>query len=499
MDLSAPDRPQSAQHSLRLRRQAMARILGIIIAASSLTKLPPALLALALREDTAAEFFSSFLVSMSIGLALWLPVRHVDYQLRLRDGFLIVTLTWLVASLVSALPFMYAPPHLSFTQAVFEAASGLTTTGATVITGLDALPKSVLFYRQVLHFVGGMGIVILSVAILPMLKIGGTQLFRAESTGLSRDTKLTPRIAETAKALWAVYAGLTVLCAGAYWVAGMGLFDAVCHAMSTLSTGGFANYDASFGHFDSRLLEAVAIVFMLIGGMNFGLHYVAWRRASMVGYYGDSELKAFLWIVGAVSLIVALILWFGGVIAEPGPAFMTALFQVSSIMTTTGLTTASFADWPGVAPLLVLGVALIGGCSGSTSGGIKVSRAVLLARQGLREVKQLVHPKGKFLVKLGGRPLSESAVISVSGFFVLWIACLLALILALNASGLDLVSAVGGGIALLTNAGPGLGSVSSTLADAPASAVWFGTLAMVMGRLEVFSVLVLLTPGFWRQ
>jgi trk system potassium uptake protein TrkH len=417
----------------------------------------------------------------------------------LRDGFLVVTLTWVFASLVSALPFMYAPPYLSFTAAVYEAASGLTTTGATMMVGLDELPKSVLLYRQILHFIGGMGIVILSVAILPMLKIGGTQLFRAESTGLNNDSKMTPRVAETAKSLWLVYAGLTLLCAGMFWVAGMNLFDAVCHAMSVLSTGGFGNYDASFAHFDSRLLELIAILFMLIGGMNFGLHFMAWRRASMQVYYADSEMKAFLRIAFGVSLLVAAILWFSSTYASAGTAFIQALFQVVSMMTTTGLTTASFSEWPGVAPLLVLCVAIVGGCSGSTSGGIKVARIVLVLRQGLREVRQLVHPKGKFLVKMGGKPLSESVVISVSGFFVLWICCLFGFTLAMNASGLDIVSAFGGATAMLTNSGPGLGSVAVTFADAPTAAVWLGTFAMIIGRLEVFSVLVLLTPGFWKE
>ena len=484
---------------MSLRRLAIQRVLGMVVASSSLSKLPPAGLALALGEDTAQVFLSSFALSMLAGLLLWLPARRVDYQLRLRDGFLVVTLTWVSASLVSALPFIYLPPHLDLAQAVFEAASGLTTTGATVISGLDALPKSVLFYRQVLHFIGGMGIVILSVAILPMLKIGGTQLFRAESTGLNRDSKLTPRVGETAKALWTVYAGLTALCIAAYWVAGMSLFDAVCHGMSTLSTGGFGNYDASFGHFDSALLECIAIVFMLVGGMNFGLHFIAWRRASVTGYYSDSELKAFLGIVLVCSLLVGALLWFSGTYAGAGTAFRQALFQITSMITTTGLLTADFTQWPGVAPLLVLGVAVIGGCSGSTSGGIKVSRAVLLLRQGYREVKQLVHPSGKFLVKLGGKPLSESAVISVSGFFILWALCFIAFTLAMSAAGLDILSAFGAAVATLTNAGPGLGTVASTFANAGDSAVWLGSLAMIMGRLEVFSVLVLLTPGFWRE
>jgi trk system potassium uptake protein len=487
------------ERGARRRLQAIQRVLGIIVAASSLSKLPPALLGYAWGDGTGRIFFTSFALSLAIGLALWLPVRRISYQLRLRDGFLIVTLTWLLASLVSALPFMYAPPYLSFTQAMFEATSGLTTTGATVIVGLDDLPRSVLFYRQLLQFVGGMGIVILAVAILPMLRIGGTQLFRAESAGLTRDTKLTPRIAETAKALWAIYMGLTALCAAAYWVGGMSFFDAVCHAMATVSTAGFSTYDASFGHFDSALLDWIAIFFMAIGGMNFGLHFVAWRRATMAPYYGDSELRNYLRIILGASLIVGSALWFGGTFASAGESFRHATFQVVSNLTTTGFGTVGFHEWAGVAPLLLVGLAFIGGCAGSTASGIKVARVVMVLRQGFREVKQLVHPKGKFLVKMGGRPVSESVVLSVSGFLAIYMLCFVVLVLGMNLTGLDILSSFGAAVATLTNLGPGLGDVASNFAEVNDGAVWLGTAAMIMGRLEVFSVLVLLTPSFWRE
>jgi trk system potassium uptake protein len=483
--------------SLRLR--AILRVLGIIIALSSLSKLPSALLALWQNDPSARVFFSSFLLSMAIGLMLWLPSRRVLYQLRLRDGFLVVTLAWVLASLVSALPFMYAPPHLSFTAAMFESTSGLTTTGATIIVGLDNLPQSVLLYRQVLHFVGGMGIVILSVAILPMLKIGGTQLFRAESAGLTRDTRLTPRIAETAKALWAVYIGLTALCAAAFWVGGMSLFDAICHAMSTISTAGFSTHDASFGYWDSALIDWIAVVFMILGGINFGLHFVAWRRASMGAYYNDSELKAYLRIIVGASLIVAAALWFGGSFESAGQSLRHATFQVVSNLTTTGFATQGFHEWAGVAPLLLVGLAFIGGCAGSTASGIKVARLVMVLRQGYREIKQLVHPKGKFLVKIGGRPVSESVVLSVSGFLALYFFCFVMLTLGMNLSGLDILSSFGAAVATLTNLGPGLGEVASNFSTVNNGAVWLGTFGMILGRLEVFSVLVLLTPGFWRE
>jgi trk system potassium uptake protein TrkH len=482
-----------------MRLLAILRILGVIIGLTSLTKLPSALLAWWLDELTVRVFFGSFLLSALLGLLLYWPNRKVSYDLRLRDGFLIVTLTWVSASLVSALPLVFGPPHLSLADAVFEATSGLTTTGATVIAGLDLLPRSVLLYRQVLQFAGGMGIVILAVAILPMLRIGGTQLFRAETTGPSRDSKLTPRIAGTAKALWLVYLGLTVLCTLSFWVAGMGLFDAVCHAMSTVSTGGFSTWDAGFGHWNSALLETVAIVFMVLGGINFALHFAAWRSASVTPYYGDSELRAFIRILALASVACALVIWLGGDYAAPGQALRHATFQVVSMMTTTGYVVPGFDQWSGIAPMLLMIVAVIGGCSGSTVGGLKVARVLMVVRQGLREVRQLVHPKGQFLVKMGGKRVSESVVLSVSGFITLWMCCFMLVLLGLVASGLDLVSAFGGTVATLANAGPGLGSVAYTFADASPAAVWLGSFAMLLGRLEVFSVLVLFTPAFWRD
>ena len=481
------------------RFRAIQRILGVIIVLSSLTKLPPALLALAWREpETPGVFFGSFLLSLLVGVALWLPVRHVNYEMRLRDGFLIVTMTWIFASLVSALPFVYGPPNLSYAHAIFEATSGLTTTGATVITGLDDLPRSVLFYRQLLQFLGGMGIVILAVAILPMLKIGGTQLFRAESTGPTKDTKLTPRIAETAKALWGVYFGLTVLCALSYWMAGMSLFDAVCHSLSTVSTAGFSTHDAAFDYWQNPVLEWIAIVFMVLGGINFGLHFVAWRRASMAVYGTDSELRAFLRIMFAAAVIVTIILWASGTYGG-ADAVRYATFQAVSNMTTTGFAVGGFSEWPGPAPLLLVGLAFIGGCSGSTVGGLKVARVVMLVRQGYREIKQLVHPKAQFLVKMGGRRVSESVVLSVSGFIAIWMLCFVALMIGMNLAGLDLESSFGAAVATLTNLGPGLGAVATTFGEVSDGAVWLGTLGMILGRLEVFSLLVLLTPQFWRE
>jgi trk system potassium uptake protein len=482
-----------------LRLQAMLRILGAIIAASSLISLPPLLIALALDENTSAAFLESMATPGIIGLLLWWPVRHVRYELRLRDSFLITTAIWIIASLITALPFTLAAPYLSYTDAVFESASGLTTTGATTIIGLDALPRSMLFFRQSLNFYGGMGIVILAIAILPMLKIGGMQLFRAESTGPQKDSKLTPRIAETARALWFVYLGLNVLCALCYWLGGMNFFDAVCHAMATMATGGFSTHDASFGFWNSPLIDTVAIIFMLLGGINFGMHWYAWRRATVGHYQSDSELRSFVIIALIVSLVVSANLFFGGRFNNIFEALRHGTFQVVSNITTTGFTSTGFTDWPGLAPLLLILIGFVGGCAGSTAGGIKVARVQMVVRQGLREIKQLVHPKGQFLVTLGGKRVSESVVISVAGFCTLYICSYLVMTLILAASGVDIVSAFSAIAACINNMGPGLGLVASNFQALDDLSTWVCSFAMILGRLEIFTVLVLLTPQFWRE
>jgi len=350
---------------LSARAAALLRIFGAIVGLSALFSLPPLLLAWWWDEPSAGAFLKTLLVAGIAGLALWFPVRKARYDMRLRDGFLIVSASWIIAVLVAALPFVLTAPYLSYTDAVFEAASGLTTTGATVIVGLEHLPRSVLFYRASLNYFGGMGIVILAVAILPMLRIGGMQLFRAEATGPQKDSKLTPRIADTAKALWAVYSGLIVLCALAYWAAGMNVFDAITHAMTTVATGGFANYDASFGFWNSGLIDTIAIVFMGLGGLNFALHWYAWRRATLGHYRADTEFRTFIGICAAASVVITLVVWLGGRFEEPLQALRHASFQVVSNITTTGYVTTGFVDWPGLAPLALIMLGFIGGCAGS--------------------------------------------------------------------------------------------------------------------------------------
>jgi trk system potassium uptake protein TrkH len=475
------------------------RIVGAVIALAGAINLVPIGLSLWYDDGITDAFVDSLLACLLIGFVLWLPVRKRREELRLRDGFLVVTLIWFMVAVAAAIPFMLGPTQLSFTDAYFEAVSGLTTTGATVIIGIEKLPRSLLFYRQSLHFLGGMGIVILAVAVLPMLRIGGSQLFRAESSGPIKDTRLTPRIAETAKALWLVYGGLNASCALAFWIGGMNWFDAITHAFATVATGGFGNYDASFAKFDSPLLESLAIVFMFLGGINFGLHFIAWRRASATYYFNDPEVRAYFGIVVAASVAIALALWAHGTYPSLLESLRHAAFHLVSNITTTGFITTGFADWPGYAPLLLILIGFVGGCSGSTAGGMKVVRIVLLFRQGMREIAQLVHPRGRFVVKLGEVTVPGAVLAAVTGFCTLYVASFTVMTLALAATGLDLLSAFSAVATCINNMGPGLGAVAAHFRDLSDVGVWICSFAMLLGRLEIFTVLVLFTAAFWRE
>ena len=476
------------------------KILGILLMVFSVTMLPPALVGLIAGDGDHRPFLAAFAATFLTGLALWLPVARVQREMRLRDGFVVVVLFWTVLGFFGALP-LYLSESLSITltDAVFESISGLTTTGATVLIGIDALPKSVLWYRQQLQWLGGMGIIVLAVAVLPMLGVGGMQLYRAETPGPMKESKLTPRITETAKALWYIYAGLTVACALAYWAAGMQPFDAVAHAFSTVAIGGFSTHDLSIGYYRSTLIEAVAVVFMLLAGMNFALHFLAWRRRSLRPYWSDPEVRTYLAVLGIVAAISVVYLYATRTFDSLGAALHHGIFQTVSIGTTTGFTTAEYHLWPGFLPVLLLFISFIGGCAGSTGGGMKVIRFALLLRQGAREVTRLVHPNAEIAIKLGGRPVPPHVVDAVWGFFAAYVATFSVILLVLMALGLDQVTAFSAVAAAMNNLGPGLGEVGSNYALLDDPAKWVLCFAMLLGRLEVFTLLVLFTPAFWRK
>ena len=465
----------------------------------SVTMLPSALVSLLYRDGAHLTFILSFLVVLFIGFVLWLPVYRCRGELRTRDGFVITIMFWLVLGLAGSFPFyLAAATDLSFTDAFFESFSGLTTTGATVITGLEGLPKSILFYRQQLQWLGGMGIIVLAVAILPMLGIGGMQLYRAETPGPVKDSKLKPRITETAKALWYIYLTLTIICAFSYWLVGMDIFDAITHAFSTVSIGGFSTHDASIGYFDSPAVEAVAMIFMLLSAANFGLHFLTWQNRSIKHYFMDPEYQYFLLIFAIVVVLCVGMLWLTSTYDSLG-SLRYGMFETVSILTTTGFGAADFSVWPLYVPFLLILASYIGGCAGSTAGGIKVIRFALLLKQGVREIKRLIHPQGVFPIKIGNKAVNDNVIQSVWGFFAVYVMMFSVLMLILLASGMDFLttwSAVG---ASLNNLGPGLGAVALDYSGISDVAKWTLTFAMLLGRLEIFSLLVLLTPMFWRH
>ncbi len=477
------------------------KILGLLLMLFSLLgNLPPLLVSLIYSDGSAAAFLYSIGILFSTGLMLWLITSSQHKELSNRDGFMVVTLFWAVLGTAGCLPLLFSPAtELSLTDAVFESISGLTTTGATVISGLDELPESILFYRQLLQWLGGMGIIVLAVALLPMLGIGGMQLYRAESPGPVKDTKLVPRLAETAKSLWLIYLTLTLICALAYWAVGMSLFDAVSHSFSTVAIGGFSTHDSSLAYFDSPLVESIAIVFMVIAGINFALHFFAFQKKQFRQYLHDPEFKFYAFILCSVSIVTVMVLTFNGTYDSFWEALRRGVFQVVSFATTTGFATADFNSWPLFLPYVLLYAAIIGACAGSTGGGMKVIRILLIFKQGFREVQRLIHPRAVIPIKLGKKVMSDRVVESVWGFFAVYVMAFMVMLLALLATGLDIITAFSAVGACINNLGPGLSGVAETYGALPGPAKWILCLAMLLGRLEVFTLLVLFTPMFWKR
>lgn len=468
----------------------------------SLSLLPPALIAVIYKDGGGTAFIQAFFLSLFLGFLFWYPNRHHKKDLRTREGFLLVVLFWGVLGSIGAVPFLFSSqPDLSVTDSFFESFSALTTTGATVIVGLDSLPKAILFYRHLLQWLGGMGIIVLAVAILPMLGIGGMQLYRAEMPGPVKDSKMTPRIAETAKALWYIYFALTIACAVAYWLAGMDVFDAICHSFSTIAIGGFSTHDASIGYFDSPAINMVCVVFLLIAALNFSLHFAAFTRRgiNLKIYFKDAEFKALIIVQLVLTGICFATLYHSGIYDSPEQTLDFALFQAVSISTTAGFGTESFHMWPLFLPMLLIFSSFIGGCGGSTAGGIKVIRMILLLKQGSRELKRLVHPRGMFSIRIGDKALPDRIIDAVWGFFSAYALVFVLCMLLLMALGMDNITAFSATAACLNNLGPGLGEVASNYASIGDAEKWVLLLAMLFGRLEVFTLLVLFTPTFWKN
>ena len=483
-----------------MRFASIQRVIGFLMMGASLMMLPPVLVSLYYDDNTSRLFLESAGIFLLLGLLVYWPVRHEKRELRVRDGFLIVTCSWLVVILVGALPFVLLElPDLSFVDALFESASGFTTTGATIISDVDALPRAILFYRMETQWLGGMGIIVLAVAIMPMLRIGGMQLYKAEIPGPVKDAKLTPRITETAKALWLIYLGITVLCIAAYEMGGMDLFDAVGHGFSTVATGGFSTHNESFAYWNNPELEAIAMIFMLIAGINFGLHYIAWRHATMQNYFNDNEVKVYVLLLSVFIALATTALYLTNTFDSLAASLRHGAFHVISVMSTTGFTTDPFYAWPSFVPLLLIFIAFIGGCAGSTAGGMKVIRVILLHRQAWRELRMLIHPNAVLPIKYDGQTVTPALMAAVWGFFLLFIASFAIMTMMLTATGLDMVTSYSAVVACIANMGPALGEAGLNFASLNDPAKVILSFAMLLGRLEIYTVLVLLVPEFWKN
>ena len=476
---------------------AVLNVLGILLMLFSLVVLPSFAIAVLNSDGTGMNFLLAGFITLSSGALLWgLGDESRARELKLRDGFVIVVMFWVLLGLYGALPLLLIPSlELTLTDAVFESFSGITTTGATVMTGLDKLPTSVLFYRQLLQWLGGMGIIVLAIAVIPMLGIGGMQLYRAESPGPSKEAKLTPRITETAKSLWQLYLFLTILCGLCYYMAGMSLFDAVAHAFSTVSIGGFSTHDAGFSYFQGDAVKLVCTLFMLISGVNFALHFAAVRNRSVSHYLHDAEFKTYILLHAIIILGCYSYLYKVG----RDYSFVDVAFQAVSFATTSGFSVASFEEWPEFIAVGLLLASFGGACAGSVGGGIKLVRLQLLFKQGRREIIRLIHPNAALYIKLGAHTLRSEVLDAVWGFFSAYVLVFLVLMLLMLAINVDQVTAFSAIAACMNNLGPGLGEVSNNYGTMSAPAKWILISAMVFGRLEIFTILALLTMAFWRE
>jgi trk system potassium uptake protein TrkH len=480
---------------------AVIALIGRMVLIFSLLMLVPLAFALSGADPAERAFAAALAITFAAGALMSLATRRFRRELQPRDGFLLVGLTWLVLPAFGALPLLLALPELSVTDAYFEAMSAFTATGATVLTGLDDLPLSVNVWRCFMMLVGGLGIIVLAVAILPLLGVGGSQLFRAETAGPMKDQKLTPRIADTARAIWVAYAMLAVSCTLAYRWAGMSWVDAFMHMCSTVSLGGFSSYDASFGHWNSPLIESVAVVFMLLSGISLTLYFLAWRSRSLAPLWRSVEVRAFYGaLLASIALIVAYLV-ISGTYPSVSDALRHTVFHVVSVATTTGYASQDYAQWPLFAPMLIILLGCFATCAGSTGGGIKMIRLLILLAQARRELVRIVHPRAVNPVVIGGRTVSDATVQGVIAFMMIYGVTIVGLTMLLLFSGLDPVTAFTAVVACVNNIGPGLGEVgpATNFSGLTDFQTWVCTLAMLLGRLELLSVLVLLTPSFWRR
>ncbi len=476
------------------------RVFGVLLTCFSFTMLVPLLLSWFLHDGAESAYDEAFLITLATGLGLWWAARRQKHDLKVRDGFLMVVMVWTLLPIFAGMPLIF---HLgiSFTDAYFEAVSGLTTTGSTVLPNLDKLPASINLWRGMLVWLGGMGLIVLAVAVLPLLGIGGRQMFKAEAPGPMKDSQLTPRMTQTAKGLWLVYAGITVACILSFYFAGMDWLDAFVHAFSVMGLGGFSSHDASFGYFDSPLLEFIAVLFMLVAGMNFATHFLALHGHSLKPYRHDPEAGWFLAVTVGSILGIAIYLYMLDVYPDMETALRHSAFNLVSIATTTGLASVDYSLWPMFAPLWMLFLSSFVTSAGSTGGGIKMIRALILYKQVYRELVRAMHPSVVWPIRVGGGVVPQNIITAVLAFGFAYMCIIVTLTLVLSFSGLDIISAFSAVVASINNTGPGLNLVgpATTYEILTDFQTWVCTVAMLLGRLEIFTLLVVLTPAFWRK
>jgi trk system potassium uptake protein TrkH len=475
-------------------------ILGLVAMAMSLSYILPLCVSLSTGDGITTVFAVSLAANFTVGFLLWFATRRARRELQLREGILFIALVWTGGALFAALPLLMAL-GLSFTDAYFEAMSALTATGATLLSGLDDLEPSLNVWRAELQWIGGMGVIVLVVAVLPMIGVGGRQITKAEIPGPMKDDQLTPRMTQTAKGLWIVYFALTLACFAAYKAAGMDWLDALIHSFTTLSLGGFSSHDASIGYYDSLTIELVAILFMTLAGINFATHFRVWQSRSLAAAKADSELPYYLFVLAFSVVLISIFLWHEGVYTDYPTALRHAAFNTVSVATNTGYATVDYAQWPVFAPLWLMFLGTFAACSGSAGGGIKMIRAIILYRQMARELNKLAHPNAITPLKIQNRVVPNQVVFAVLAFFFAWLATLVLTTLILTLSGLDLLTAFSASVAALNNIGPGLHEIGpaanfSILSDFQ---TWVCSIAMLLGRLELLTVLVIFTPAFWRK
>jgi len=480
---------------------SVVRVLAFMLMIFSATMLLPLGVAWWYRDGAQYVYDDSILITLGAGVLLWAISRKHHRELQIRDGFLLVVLTWTVLPAFAAIPLYAFIKDLSWTDAYFEAVSGMTTTGATVIEGLDKLPYSINLWRTEMVWLGGMGLIVLAVAILPLLGVGGRQIFKAEAPGPMKESKLTPRMAETAKGLWLIYGVISAACFAGFNWAGMTPGDALIHTFSTMGLGGFSSHDASFGYFDSPAIEAVTIFFMLLAGLNFASHFIALRARSLAAYRADPEARWFLLVtIGSVPMLAAYLVN-AGTYEDFGTALRYAAFNTVSIATTTGFANTDYNQWPFFAPLWMLFLCSFATCSGSTGGGIKMVRAIILYKQVFREIVRALHPAAVHPVKFGNEAVPSNILFAVLAFGFMYMVILVSMTLVMSFTGLDIVTAFSAVVACVNNTGPGLNEVgpATTFKSLTDVQIWLCTFCMLLGRLEIFTLLVVLSPAFWRK